>query len=268
VRLPREWLGPREELVPFAIDDEPVDQLASPPSTHDFWGEARDDGWATPTEETAPEPRYRLPRRRGVTHARETGFRRFLRRSLNRAPSIGFSTRAQSPAAVPRRWRPSAGVAVAVVLTVIGVFVSAGGQTGAPAPSVRSTHASVAQETATVAAGIGFDSAGSSGRLHARPSALRTRPAAHRTSSTRQTSRPTRRRATRHVMPHTRTITIEPVRYTAPAVTTTSSSPSGAPRVTTPVSPPATAATRTSAGSHQPATGASGALGPGSSPDG
>jgi hypothetical protein len=25
VRLPREWLGPRDELVPFAIDDEPAD---------------------------------------------------------------------------------------------------------------------------------------------------------------------------------------------------------------------------------------------------
>ena len=40
VRLPRDWLGPRDELVPFGVDrlDDPGDS-AAPPSAADFWGE-------------------------------------------------------------------------------------------------------------------------------------------------------------------------------------------------------------------------------------
>ncbi len=49
VRLPRDWLGPRDELVPIGpasrararaaglLDDDPLDDL--PPTAHDFWGE-------------------------------------------------------------------------------------------------------------------------------------------------------------------------------------------------------------------------------------
>ena len=289
VRLPREWLGPREELVPFAVDDEPVDQLASPPSTHDFWGEVDDDQWGTPAEEIAPEPRRRLPRRRGVVHAGESPVRRFLRRSLNRTPPITLPARAQTRDAVaPRRLRlqlllrlllrlrPSAWVAVGVVLAVIGVAISAAGQTGHPAPSARASHGPPAQATATVAAGIGFAPlhaasrlrARPSPRVRARPSVSRVHPVPHRTHSARRTQEAARRRATSHASPPPQTSTVQPVRYTAPAATTTSASPSAAPPVTTSVTAPAIAATQSSAGSHQPATGASGALAPGSSPDG
>jgi hypothetical protein len=39
VRLPRDWLGPRDELVPFGPRADPP---ASPPSADDFWGEKSD----------------------------------------------------------------------------------------------------------------------------------------------------------------------------------------------------------------------------------
>jgi hypothetical protein len=229
VRLPREWLGPREELVPFAVDDEPVDPLGTPPSTHDFWGEALSDDWSVPAAAAAPRRRRITHRVRGVPHARAS---------------------------------------TVAVLLVIGIAVSIGGQAGNRAPSVHASHAGGVPETTTALAGIGLASTDSVGRLHPRSSALRSRSVRHRAATTGRTNRPARRRATRPAKPHTRTMTVEPVRYTAPAVTTTSSSPTTTPPVTTPATPPATAATRSSAGSHQPATGASGALGPGSSPDG
>lgn len=272
VRLPREWLGPREELVPVAVDDEPGDRLATPPSTQDFWGESLGDGWSTPDDGSASASRSHRDRGHGhrvVPHARAITVPRFFRRSLNRTPPAALSARPQNPAAASRRrLRPFAGMVVAVLLTVVGVGVSAGVQTGNPAPSGHASQTVPASKTATVTAGIGLDSVGSAGRLHARPAGLRSRTTAHRLTSTHRTSRATHQRTARRVSPPTRTITVEPVRYAAPAPTTSSTSTSAVPPVTTSVTPPAAAATRTSAGSHQPATGASGALGPGSSPDG
>ena len=48
VRLPRDWLGPREDLIPFGPSAEAEAEdagLATPPSTHDFWGEAGTHLW-------------------------------------------------------------------------------------------------------------------------------------------------------------------------------------------------------------------------------
>jgi hypothetical protein len=39
VRLPRDWLGPREELVPFGPRASSEDTEELPPSAEDFWGE-------------------------------------------------------------------------------------------------------------------------------------------------------------------------------------------------------------------------------------
>jgi hypothetical protein len=39
VRLPRDWLGPRENLVPFGPRAVSLDTEAAPPSAEDFWGE-------------------------------------------------------------------------------------------------------------------------------------------------------------------------------------------------------------------------------------
>lgn len=39
VRLPRDWLGPRDELVPFGPRSAPPEANETPPSPSDFWGE-------------------------------------------------------------------------------------------------------------------------------------------------------------------------------------------------------------------------------------
>lgn len=41
VRLPRDWIGPREELIPFgpAADRQAAEDDSAPPSAADFWGE-------------------------------------------------------------------------------------------------------------------------------------------------------------------------------------------------------------------------------------
>lgn len=71
VRLPRDWLGPREELIPFGRSDEPVSATALPPTADDFWGESsasvQDALQAPPTDRSpqvpAPLPgNSRLPR--------------------------------------------------------------------------------------------------------------------------------------------------------------------------------------------------------------
>lgn len=57
MRLPRDWLGPREDLIPFGPSAEAAgDGLATPPSTHDFWGEGAGDPWQPEPSgaETAP----------------------------------------------------------------------------------------------------------------------------------------------------------------------------------------------------------------------
>jgi len=283
VRLPREWLGPREELVPIAVDAEPVDALATPPSTHDFWGEALSDGLAATTEEASPEPprrprRQRDPHRRlgfGVTHARATLVRRFSGRLRPRTRSVALPARAGSPGAdAPRLLRPSAGLAGAIVLMLVGLAISAGGQAGHPARSTRAARPAAPGTTAAVA-GIGLAPSATPARLHSRPFGLRTHRSPRRVATTHRAIGRTHRRGAHHATPHTRTNTVEQVRYTAPAATTSAPSSSAPPATTpvpppatTPAAPPATAAAGTSAGSRQPATGASGALGPGSSPDG
>jgi len=69
VRLPRDWLGPREELVPFgprvvSLDAEPAPPSdngeAAPPSAEDFWGEraaAIHDALQAPANPAHPDTR-------------------------------------------------------------------------------------------------------------------------------------------------------------------------------------------------------------------
>jgi len=66
VRLPRDWLGPREELVPFGPRASSEDTEELPPSAEDFWGErsaAIHDALEAPAD-TASGPRGARPRRR------------------------------------------------------------------------------------------------------------------------------------------------------------------------------------------------------------
>ena len=53
VRLPRDWLGPREELVPLEGTTGAASSAAVPPRADDFWGEdsaALQDAWQAPEE--------------------------------------------------------------------------------------------------------------------------------------------------------------------------------------------------------------------------
>jgi len=269
--------------VPIAVDEEPVDALATPPSTHDFWGEGPSDGLAATAEKAPSEPprrprRQRDPHRRlgfGVTHARATLVRRFSGRSRPRTQSVAVPARAGSPGAeAPRLLRPSAGVAGAIVLMLVGLAISAEGQAGHPARSTRAARPAAPGTTAAVA-GISLAPSATPARLHSRPFGLRTHGSPARVATTHRVIGRAHRRGAHHTTPRTRTNTVEQVRYSAPAAATSSPSSSAPPvtapvppPATTPAAPPATAATTTSAGSRQPATGASGALGPGSSPDG
>ena len=296
MRLPREWLGPREELVPIAVDEEPIDGLASPPSTHDFWGEAPSDGWAAPIDQAPSEPRRPAHRQRdsrrhlgfGASHARARFFRRVSGRSRAQTQSGSLPAGAQSTGAgvprllrpspggagVPRLLRLSPGMAGVVVLMLVGLAVSAGGQAGHPARSTRASRPA-ARGTIVTISGIGLAPTATLARLNPKPSALRARRSPRRVARAHRATGHRHRHAAHPASPHTRTNTVEQVRYTAPAAATTSPS-SFTPPVTTaapppaarPAAPPASAATRTSAGSRQPATGAQGALAPGRSPDG
>ena len=40
VRLPRDWLGPREDLIPFGSTSEPGPSVGLAPTADDFWGES------------------------------------------------------------------------------------------------------------------------------------------------------------------------------------------------------------------------------------
>ena len=67
VRLPRDWLGPREDLIPFGPSAEAHDEtLATPPSTHDFWGEGAADPWELEPDGAVADPprpsRWRVPK--------------------------------------------------------------------------------------------------------------------------------------------------------------------------------------------------------------
>ncbi|MDQ2898155.1 MAG: hypothetical protein M3Y09_21425, partial [Actinomycetota bacterium] len=147
MRLPREWLGPREELVPVAVEEEQGDTLATPPTAHDFWGEGLSDSWAAPADAAPPGPRRQRHRRRdphrldGVSHTRAMSVRGFFRRSSGRTPSIALPGRARSTGrAEPRHLRPSVGLAGAVVLMLLGLAISNGGQAGHVTRSARATH--------------------------------------------------------------------------------------------------------------------------------
>ena len=283
MRLPREWLGPREELVPIAVDEEPIDGLASPPSTHDFWGEVPSDDWAEPTDQAPSDPRQPAHRQRdphrqlgyGASHARARFLRRVSGRSRAQTQSGSLPAGAQSTGAgVPRLLRPSPGMAGAIVLMLVGLAISAGGQAGHPARSTRASRPA-ARRTIVTISGIGLAPTATLARLNPKPSALRARRSPRRVARAHRATGHRHRHAAHPASPHTRTNTVEQVRYTAQAAATTSPSSftppvttAAPPRVASPAAPPASAATRTSAGPRQPATGAQGALAPGRSPDG
>lgn len=239
VRLPRDWLGPREELIPFGPSAEAEDDgLATPPSTHDFWGEPAMGLWEPGADGAEPTLRRTLPRLRG-----SESFARAL---------AGVS-----------KHRRAAGVASLIAAGVLASVVALGSSgSQRHQPSAAATHSApiqIAQPGLTP------------GRVL--PSLAQGGPTGHHAS--RGAHRGVKTPAGRHTVHHgsrrvTRAATIQSVHYTP--VTSSSAAPpsisnthSGAAAATggsaqTSAAPP-------SGSTNQPALGAAGALAPGSSPD-
>lgn len=278
VRLPRDWLGPREELVPFGPPAEPEAEPGAdgaepadsgvPPSAHDFW----DGGDFSSAHDGFQEPVRRNRRRRWPGHPRS-----FVAVSRARQGLIAGAT--------------------VVTLLVAGMLVAAG--TRRSPPSKPPPRPSSEGHTGTLAARPTGIKAGKSGRsvLKALDRTDRVRERTpprpvHRTPSPRRATdrRARHRNSARHTL-RKATSTAQPVGYTtstppAPAAseTTASSGPSASSASATAASsPPSSAAAMAGGGSSgggagsgsgsssstsQPATGANGTLGPGSSPDG
>ena len=247
-------------------DDAPADSL--PPTAASFWDE--DSGslqapmqapadawrghWEPASAESAPST---SARRRSIPRPR-----------LPSWPRIGFAPRRRSIAAV-------LGLLAASVVPVLAVI----GQTEGGTHNAGKTTASASKSTQIVtAAGANL------ARLRATPvvTQITGEPTSHHAAKTATSASRSRARARRsHASklrhrPRRPTLqpsqsTSEPIHTTtptyapAPATTPTTSAPSSS---GTSSSPPASTARSTTSGSqHQPAFGASGSLGPGSSPD-
>jgi hypothetical protein len=275
VRLPRDWLGPRDELVPIGsrarTADTPEQDPAEPipPGAASFWSEdsgslqapmqAPADAWrghwdpapapAAPPDRPAPTRRHRrLPRPRLPAFLGDR-FATYRRR-------------------VPVTATGVAAACVVVLLAVIGQ--TEGGTHNA------SNKATSSAKNAPIAAGTGANLA----RLRAITpivTQIKPQPISHHATGTRARHKRVRIHVTtlRH-RGHARRAaqpahsTSEPVRSTtvtsAPVSTPTTSTP--APTVV-PTNSPAASTDRStsSSGHHQRAFGLNGSLGPGSSPD-
>lgn len=241
VRLPREWLGPPGQLVPVAEDD-PVPALETPGSTHDFWGEALADDVSFGVEPDAPASRARVDR--GVW-------------PRLRWPSFA---RNRDEAGRARRRPATALLGAAGTLVVVALAI---GSAGAP-PAPRRTSAATSSHRSEPSSGsVAFVAHGTLASSPARVATTRRRVA--RRVARHHRAAP--RRVTPRVAP-THTAVVEPVRYATSSPTASTYSSSSTPPASASAPSSAAAATGASAGSHQPATGATGILGPGSSPDG
>jgi hypothetical protein len=274
VRLPRDWLGPRDELVPMGsrartaetLDDASVESL--PPTAASFWDEDSGSLQAAMQAPADPaggqcEPADALP------SARRPRARRLYRglarprlpRSLTRA--AGFP-RGRSTAAVAGLLTAS----VVVILAVIGQ--TEGGTSNVPTKTASSS------ESAPIVTATGVNRA----RLKAQTSVVtetRTEPRTHhgrrsRVHSHRAHSTAVRHHGTTRSAPRPTQTTSQPVVETpTPTVaptTPTTPTPSPPSSGRTSSSPPASVDRSASSSSqHQPAFGPNGSLGPGSSPD-
>ena len=219
VRLPRDWLGPRDELIPLGSS---ANGQSGAQTASDFWGEASSS--LQSALEAPPPPREAVAARR----------------------------------ALPPRYARSLGVAAVAAALLVGLVVFA---TGSHKPSVgRASTPGSAQDLAIAARtqrALDWSASRPGG-----PTAERGARTRHR-ATTRVDHRADR--ATRH------TVIVEQVRYVS-ARAQSSGSASVAPSSPSTGSSSAQASSASSnpaAGSvNQPAVGANGALGPGTSPDG
>lgn len=271
VRLPRDWLGPREELIPFgpaayAAEDGGHAESGTSPTAHDFWG-----GEGLGSAHEAPLP--------GLDQGAMTG-------RAGRFPRAGARGRRFARAGARSRVR-----AQLVAISVLGLAVTAVLATLVLRDAVQRApeRSLVAAQTEGVAARSGLDSVGSQ-PVHGRSVVALESSAGHRagnssrvTSHRRGTDRPRRRAPVRVGTNHassppvqTQTPAVQPVRYSSPPAAPggTASSPPSSPSPPASPSPPSSppprpTATVSSGGGgqaarpKQPTWGMNGSLGPG-----
>jgi hypothetical protein len=266
VRLPRDWLGPREELVPIGSrarapetpDDAPPESL--PPTAASFWDEdsgslqapmqAPADAWPGQWEPARPGPATR-----GGPASR---LRRIPRPRRPRSLRRGFAPlHRRGTAAV-------AGVLGACLLVVLAVIGETAGGThnhgGKPVASSKS---------AAIVTATGVNRARPRAQTPVVTEIKSEPPSRHAVRSPKGKAR-SRVSIRRHRHAHS---VARPARSESRPVRTTSAS-SPTPPTSTPSSgstasssPASSARSSSSSSQHQPAFGQSGSLGPGSSPD-
>lgn len=251
VRL-TDWLGPREEFVPFGSRADAADQAAagSVPTAEDFWSET---SAAVQDALTAP---HHAPARRQLSRASAAAMwrRRRGRLAASRAPRITH-----------RQSRPLAAISVLTAAALTAVFAvglgSGAHSRGRLADLGSAGQSASARRTVTPALGA---------RAHHLQAG---RPISRRASRSRAAVKRSVVHRVRHQGRATQAsaATGQPAGYTTPAPT----SSAAAPVQSTPASNPTTstpAATTAGSQAHssgsQPALGANGSLAPGSSPDG
>lgn len=268
VRL-TDWLGPREELVPFGpgadAGSSPQSPGAAVPTADDFWSES---SAAVQDALTAPRPDLgeHRPGGRSTRPGRASAAAIWnCRRALLRPPRPPVTDRG--------RTRPSVQPGVLAMLAAAGLLALAivlfAGDSPSATSGGRVTAAATGQPVTTPShAGSVNRASLTLARLNPgrrSPSAARDRVSArHRVRD---------QRAPRHRAP-TIVPTAQPVAYTTPATSAASyagPAASGAGSSSSAASSAPTAATSSTparSSTHQPALGASGTLAPGSSPDG
>ena len=250
VRLPRDWLGPREELIPFGpragsvdADGPPSIPVDPPTSPADFWGE----------QSAAIQSALEAPA----------------------APEGGLAGPGGAPAIRVGRVnrRAAAGVAAALVLlavAVVAVVSNSSGPHGAPQPLSESKVGFAAVFSGGVSSILRLDL----GRIKApRVAASKVRRAPHRPSPPKRAHTAAQPRPTHSVLSSTHVVAETAPTYHAATYTSDSANPGGtdthsetppAPRPAPTPSPSRPVASRATV----PATGESGALGPIQSPNG
>jgi hypothetical protein len=235
VRLPRDWLGPRDELIPFGPSADSAPDSASPPTADDFWGE---DSSSIQTAVEAPafvDPGWGAASR---ARARE-----------------GFHSRARAVSVL-------GGVAAALLITLAVV----GGGSGPK----HASQGLLATRTPQSIKGSNLAGLTRTIRILERPRSRHRRASSVARSGHHASATGARRGGHGASGAAKPTGTVERVRYTRSSRSATGESSPAASTVPVSTGPPPAAETSAQASSsnNQPALGADGALGPGSSPDG
>lgn len=145
VRLPRDWLGPREELVPIGAGARAESSAEPPndpegswlPTAHDFWGEgsaALHDAIRAPSEPESPRTAAPVPDVAATNDGLESSPQRRLR-----APRLNFEPRLPElrlpPAGRLRTWSAVAVAALTAVVVAVSIIGSSEDSTAPRAPA-------------------------------------------------------------------------------------------------------------------------------------